>query len=144
MKSISRIVSLSLLAAATWLPIKSEAQDIILIANLSENMSLTLNRQEVKSLFMGGARSYDLKVVALPPEHPVRVAFNTKVIGLTEARIQSYWAQMRFSGRKKPPLKVGNETEMLEYLQITPNAVGYISANTPVPDSLKIIFNSSD
>lgn len=144
MKNISQIVSFGLFAVAVMLPIKSAAQDIILVANLSENVDITLNRQEVKSLFMGGARNYDLEVVALPPEHPVRVVFNTKVIGLTESRIQSYWAQMRFSGRKKPPLKVRNETEMLEYLQNTPNAVGYISANTLVPDSLKIIFNSSD
>jgi hypothetical protein len=144
MKNISRIISLSLLTTALSFSVISKAQDIVLVANMSEIGKVTLNRQEVRSLFMGGARRYDLTVVALPPEHPTRVIFNTKVIGLTESRIQSYWAQMRFTGRKKPPMNLADETKLLDYLQATPNAVGYISADTPIPEGLKIIFHSSD
>ncbi|GAC21788.1 hypothetical protein GARC_4851 [Paraglaciecola arctica BSs20135] len=54
--------------------------------------------------------SYDLRAIALPPESQTRVLFNTKMVGLTESRIQSCWAQMRFSGRKKPPTELTNET----------------------------------
>jgi hypothetical protein len=144
MTNLTRIISFNLLTTALLLPGIANAQEIKLVANLSQNIKITLNQQEVRSLFMGGARRYNFKAVALPPEHPTRVVFNTKVIGLTEARIQSYWAQMRFSGRKKPPLKVSDETKLLQYLQATPNAVGYISADTPIPKGLKIIFRSSD
>ncbi len=142
--NISRLVSFSLFAVAIFFANDIEAEDIKLVAHLSKDMQLTLNRQEARSLFMGGARSYNLKVVALPPEHPTRVIFNTKVIGLTESRIQSYWAQMRFSGRKKPPVKLADETKLLDYLQATPNAVGYVSADTSIPEGLKVIFRSSD
>ena len=73
---------------------------LIIVANTSD-ASIQLTRQQVRNLFMGGALSYDLNAVALPPENHTRVLFNTKVVGLTESRIQSYWAQMRFTGRKK-------------------------------------------
>jgi hypothetical protein len=111
----------------------------MVVAN-TQDSSIKPTRQEIRNLFMGSVLSYDLKPIALPPGNQTRVLFNTKIVGLTEARIQSYWAQMRFSGRKKQPIELTSETLVIEYLQAHPGTVSYISPDTEVPDDLTIIF----
>ena len=91
------------------------SETIIVVANTS-NKSIQLNRQQVRKLFMGGVTPYNLKAIALPPENQIRVLFNTKVLGLTESRIQSYWAQMRFTGRRTAPKEIKSEALALQYL----------------------------
>ena len=115
------------------------ANAIIVVANIQDT-SITLSRQEIRNLFMGGALSYDLRAIALPPENQTRVLFNTKVVGLTESRIQSYWAQMRFSGRKTPPTELASETLVIEYLQKHPGTIGYLPADVEIPDGLTVLF----
>ncbi len=131
---------LLMLLSFTSLPTMS-AESIVVVTN-SQNKNLNLSRQEIRNLFMGGALSVDLKAVALPAENHTRVLFNTKVVGLTEARIQSYWAQMRFSGRKKPPVELNSEAKVLQYLKENPESVGYISADAQLPDGLTVLFKS--
>ena len=114
------------------------ADSIIVVAN-TQNTSITLSRQEIRNLFMGGV-SNDLKAIALPPENHTRVLFNTKVLGLTESRIQSYWAQMRFSGRKKPPLELPDEMQVINYLTENLGTVGYLPADTDIPAGLVILL----
>jgi hypothetical protein len=116
-----------------------KANSIVVVAN-TQDTSITLSRQEIRNLFMGGALSYDLRAIALPPENQTRVLFNTKVVGLTESRIQSYWAQMRFSGRKTPPTELTNETLVIEYLQRHPGTVAYLPADAEIPIGLTVLF----
>lgn len=115
------------------------AEAIVVVAN-TQDKSIHLSRQQVRNLFMGGSIPYDLKAIALPPENQVRVLFNTKVVGLTESRIQSYWAQMRFTGRKVAPKEIENESLVLEYLKNNEMSVGYLPSNTDIPSELTILF----
>ncbi|WP_339770626.1 hypothetical protein [uncultured Paraglaciecola sp.] len=112
---------------------------IVIVAN-TPDQSIELSRHEVRNLFMGGALPYDLNAIALPPENHTRVLFNTKVVGLTESRIQSYWAQMRFTGRKAAPKEVGNESLVLEYIKNNQGAVGYLPADIPIPKGLTVVY----
>lgn len=138
-----RIALPIIIACLVSLPYSQARADkgIVIVANLSGEQ-VTLTRQEVRNLFMGGALPYQLQAVSLPPQHQLRVLFNTKVIGLTESRIQSYWAQMRFSGRKKAPLELDNQELLLEYLTQREGAVGYISSSEPIPTGLTVIYRS--
>ena len=118
----------------------AKSTDAIVVVANTQDTSIKLSRQEVRNLFMGGALSYDLRALALPPENQTRVLFNTKVVGLTESRIQSYWAQMRFSGRKKPPTELTSETSVIEYLQTHPGTIAYLPADTEIPIGLTVLF----
>ena len=91
---------------------------------------------------MGGALPYNFEAIALPPENQTRVLFNTRVVGLTESRIQSYWAQMRFTGRKKAPKEVASEKAVLEYIKSHPGAVGYLPAGVSIPDELTVLYSA--
>ncbi len=116
------------------------ANDAITVVANTQDRSILLNRQEVRHLFMGGAQHYGLHVIALPPENQTRVLFNTKVIGLTESRIQSYWAQMRFTGRKKAPKEVDTERLVIQYIKDNEGSVGYLPAGVSLPDELTVIY----
>ncbi|WP_158972519.1 hypothetical protein [Paraglaciecola sp. L3A3] len=116
------------------------ASDAIIVVANTDDKSIQLSRQQVRNLFMGGVIPYDLKAVALPPENQTRVLFNTKVVGLTESRIQSYWAQMRFTGRKTAPKEVKSEDLVLKYLENNDGAVGYLPAGIALPNDLTIIY----
>jgi len=116
-----------------------EENSIKVVANIQDR-SIQLSRQQVRNLFMGGSLPYDLTAISLPPNSHTRVLFNTKVVGLTESRIQSYWAQMRFTGRKPPPTELTSETLIIEYLQTHPGTVTYLPADVQIPEGLTILF----
>lgn len=141
MHILNRLIVTTVLITG-FLPLSLHAkQSVVVVANLPDK-SINLSKQEVRNLFMGGALNYDLNAVALPPRNQTRVLFNTKVVGLTESRIQSYWAQMRFSGRKKPPQELENEASILNYLVENLGAVGYLPADAEIPMELTIIYRS--
>lgn len=126
----------------TLLTFKSFADpeySLVIVAN-TEHDANDFTRRDVRNLFMGGALKHDLYARVLPPENKTRVLFNTKVIGLTESRIQSYWAQMRFSGRKVQPKELNNEDDMIEYLKNNKGAIAYLSAESTIPSELTVLL----
>lgn len=118
----------------------SYARDsIVVVANI-QNKSMQLSRQEIRNLFMGSVLPYPLTAIALPQKNHTRVLFNTRVVGLTEARIQSYWAQMKFTGRKKPPKELSSEKLVLAYLKNNEGFVGYLSSDADIPSELTVLY----
>lgn len=117
-----------------------ENKAIVVVAN-TQDRSIQLTRQQVRNLFMGGTVPFDLQAIALPPDNQTRVLFNTKVVGLTESRIQSYWAQMRFTGRKQAPKEADSESMVLKYLEKHEGSVGYLPATISIPDGLTVIYS---
>jgi len=115
-------------------------EGLIVVANTAEK-ELTLTKAQVKNLFMGGAIQYELVPITLPPENITRILFNTKIVGFTESRIQSYWAQMRFSGRKIEPKQIENKLLIIEYLLKNEGTISYLPLGTKIPDSLTIVYS---
>lgn len=119
------------------------AQRVVVIANIGGD-PVSLSRSQVRDLFMSGITRVDEVEVALfpvgmPPGHMARSIFNASVVGLPESRIQSYWAQMKFSGRLKPPLEVENVSQMIKLISSTKGAVGYVPEGTKLPTEVQII-----
>ncbi|MBU3018698.1 hypothetical protein KO519_13495 [Paraglaciecola agarilytica] len=112
---------------------------LTVVANIDKEL-INLSRHEVRNLFMGIATRYKLSAISLPPKNHTRIIFNTRILGLTESRIQSYWAQMRFTGRKEAPKEIASEELMLEYLRNNKGAVGYLPAGVSLPDELTVIY----
>lgn len=115
---------------------------LVIVASVDKPFSLT--KSEVKSIFMGGATSRNLTPIALTPDNRSRALFNAKVIGMTEARIQSYWAQMRFSGRQKPPREFDNEQAIIDYLVEHPSSVAYLDSNVELREGLFILYRTEE
>ena len=120
---------------------QTHSNHVLVVANI-EDRGLQLSQREVCGLFMGRASDVRLNVVFLTPDNLTRVLFNTKVMGLAESRIQAYWAQMRFSGRKRPPREFEDEAAALRYVLANEGAVGYFSQDTPLPEGLVVLYRS--
>lgn len=136
MKNLSFI--LCILFCAGLIQANASQASVKVVANIDEDIELS--KQQVRNLFLGGKLDSNLVAVELPPSNETRIMFNTKVIGLTEARIQSYWAQMRFSGRKKPPQQFNSQASAITFVLNNKRAVAYIPIDAPVPDGLKVIY----
>jgi len=136
--NLTLIVS-SLLATAMLSPQVLAASEIVVVANLPAPVSM--QKHEIRNLFMGGASS-EFEPVTLKPGIHERLIFNARVVGLTESRIQSYWAQMRFSGRSKAPVQVSSVEAMKQYLLENKGSVGYLPADSNVPDTLTVLYTS--
>ena len=132
-------IPLLLVSALSFAKNVNANNTIYVVANTTGTL-IQLNRQQIRNLFMGGAIPCDLNAISLPPENQTRVLFNTKVVGLTEARIQSYWAQMRFTGRKVAPKEVDSEILALEYLKNNEGTIAYLSSIAEIPSNLTIIL----
>ncbi|MBU3021208.1 hypothetical protein [Aestuariibacter sp. A3R04] len=115
------------------------AKQIIVVTNMEKPPPM--KKHEIRNLFMGGASNV-FEPVVLKPGEEARHVFNTLVVGLTEARIQSYWAQMRFSGRHRAPVEVESTEQMLQYLLEHKGAVGYLPADVTIPEQLTVLFSS--
>lgn len=134
--SLGMKLALSLLLTIS---LSSYASGLIVVAN-TEQSDITLNKRQVRDIFMGDNSQFLLKPVTLGPSTKTRYVFNTRVVGLTESRIQSYWAQMRFSGRKKAPREFDSLESLLMYLQNNKETVAYLPSDTKLPDGLVIVY----
>lgn len=112
--------------------------ELLVVMNIAE--APTLTKQQIRHVFMGGRLSRKYKAINLPSGHPLRIKFNTKIIGLTESRIQSYWAQMKFTGRSKPPIEVNSTEELLSRLVATEGSMAYLPAGLTLPQGLTVIY----
>ena len=117
----------------------AQSNDVLVVANPTSTLS-SLSRSEIRQVFMGGTLSRKYEPVGLSVGDKTRIQFNTKVIGLTESRIQSYWAQLLFSGRSKAPKEFNEVNEILNYVATVDNAVGYVPAGTEIPSNLVVIY----
>ncbi|MCY0965169.1 hypothetical protein [Parathalassolituus penaei] len=141
---VRRCGGLALLLASVLLaPVASADGTLLVIANLGADQKITLSREQVRNLFMGIPVGESLTPVVLTADNKARAGFNTRVIGMAEARIQSYWAQMKFTGRKTPPAEFRSEAELIEFVQKTPGSIGYVSASTKLPDNLQVVYEDA-
>ena len=134
------LLAILLTGAASVQP-QTHTNHVLVVANVGDR-DLQLSQREVRSLFMGRASDAGLNAIFLTPDNLTRVLFNTKVMGLAESRIQAYWAQMRFSGRRRPPREFEDEAAALRYVLANEGAVGYFSQDTPLPEGLVVLYRS--
>ncbi|MBB1278078.1 hypothetical protein [Pseudoalteromonas sp. SR43-3] len=112
--------------------------NVIIVVNTTDK-NLSFSKQQIRHIYMGGAMSRQFKAVNLFVGNPLRINFNTRMVGLTESRIQAYWAQMRFTGRSKPPVEFESTEEVIEYLLTVEDSVAYLPAGITIPKELTII-----
>jgi ABC-type phosphate transport system substrate-binding protein len=134
--SFSILSLVLILSGATY---AQPSADIVVVANISGDLT-TLSKNEIRQVFMGGTLSRKYHAVGLATGSKTRIMFNNKVIGLTENRIQSYWAQLVFTGRSEPPKEFDSIEGLINHLSSTKNAIGYLPADIPVPDNLVILY----
>jgi ABC-type phosphate transport system substrate-binding protein len=69
---------------------------------------------------------------------PVRNVFSSRVLGQALMDVQIYWQRKMSTGLLPPPVKISDE-EVIAFVASNPGAIGYVSAATAVPDSVRTI-----
>jgi ABC-type phosphate transport system substrate-binding protein len=78
-------------------------------------------------------------VVNLGPGHPTRERFLAQVLALDNERYVAYWTVRRHIGKGIPPRELRSAAEVIEFVQSTPGAIGYVSAGDLRP-GLNVIY----
>ncbi|WP_421861923.1 hypothetical protein [Motiliproteus sp.] len=92
--------------------------------------SVQLSSDLLRSIF--GMRStiwpngQRIQVFVLPDKHPLHRRFSKSVLGLFPYQLRQAWDRAVFSGTGEAPVQVADEQEMLQRLQTTAGAIGYL------------------
>ncbi|MCV2884311.1 hypothetical protein OE749_06350 [Aestuariibacter sp. AA17] len=105
------------------------AGEILVVGNKALKYE-QLSTRQLRAIYMGNARHFDVQPLNYPKSHPLRTIFNLRVIGYTEQRIQTFWAQMMFTGKGYPPDTLKSESAAAAFLMNSTNAVAFIDSSS--------------
>lgn len=107
------------------------------------NPVTALTRDNVTQIFLKKTTTWPNGQPIAPVDQrsdaPSRQSFSMGVLRKDTNEIASYWNQMIFSGRALPPPTKGSDDEVLAYVRTNPNAIGYISGQTPIGEGIKVV-----
>ncbi len=70
---------------------------------------------------------------------PIRERFSRRIIGRSALAVQNYWQQQVFAGRGVPPPVRLTDEEVIVFVEASPGAVGYVSADAGLPETTKTL-----
>jgi ABC-type phosphate transport system substrate-binding protein len=131
-----------LLTFALWLPFAAvQANDagLVLIAHpgVPKVDATTLQR-----LYTGRAievAGTPVTVVNAAAGSPVRDRFLAAVLNMDNERYTAYWTVRRHVGKGVPPRDMRSAAEVIEFVQSTPGAIGYVPTADAKP-GLNVVF----
>lgn len=120
---------------------KNAIADYAVIIN-RDNQS-KLSNSLVSKIFLGKIKKFPDGVTVLPINHPdeskSKIDFDAWFIGKTPSQMQSYWAQVIFSGKAVPIKTVATDDEVVDIVSRTPGGIGYVK-EIYADERVKIIF----
>lgn len=97
-------------------------------------------RAALSSIFLKQASKWGDGSAAQPVDQsvrsPVRQAFSANVLQQGLVQVQVYWHHQMGAGKVPPPVKTSDE-DVVAFVASTPGAIGYVSAETSLPDSVR-------
>jgi hypothetical protein len=98
-------------------------------------------RSVLAAIFLGNATRWGDRNIVLPIDQslraPVRQAFAQQVLGQSIDALQAYWLRKMMDGKTAPPRVKSSDADVLEYVASHEGAIGYVSAGTPLPATVK-------
>ncbi|WP_440903810.1 hypothetical protein ACMZOO_13245 [Catenovulum sp. SX2] len=120
----------------------SAAAELVIVVN-KENPIDELSLTNVVDIYTGRYMAFPNGITAepvdLPNESSEKANFYYQATGLSLAKINSYWARLKFTGRYLPPIQLETAENALTYVQKNTNAVAYIDEKY-VTDNVKVVY----
>ncbi len=144
-----RLHLLTWIAALTLLPLAmpcpaadTAAVRLVVIASASQPLKLALDHDELRNIYLkkifideDGRR---LIPVNLPPGTPLRALFASRLIGMGEPQLASYWNRQYFQG-VIPPYVLASQQAVVRFVATTPGAIGYV-ASCHLDDQVRVLL----
>lgn len=108
----------------------------------ADNPTESIERGRVSKYFLKRLTSWEhndrtVLPMDLAEDSAVREAFTKDVHKRSVRAVQSYWLRMVFSGDAAAPPEVQTDAEVLAFVGANPSAIGYVSATTALPSTVK-------
>lgn len=133
---------LAIVAAAVLLCGSARAEDILIIANASVNMTMPLDTGRIAAIYLLRVTTWPdgSRIVPVNREagSDLRTQFTANVLMQDNAGLAAYWNEMHFMG-KMPPVVQQSERAMLAFVRRVPGAIGYVSAGAMPPPDVKVL-----
>jgi len=101
-----------------------------------------ISRSALSSIFLKQAPKWGDGSSITPVDQSVRSdvrrTFSGDVLMQGIAEVQFYWQRRMSTGVTPPPVKTSDE-EVVAFVASTPGAIGYVSANVTLPETVKTI-----
>lgn len=124
------------------LPSANGTQEFLVVVHPSVK-GTWISRTSLSALFTGKTDRWGDNTPAKPVDQsskaPVRRAFTTSVLGLSIGEMQQYWQARIAASRVFPPPIKASDQEVLGFVAVTAGAVGYVGADTNIPEGVKVI-----
>lgn len=121
LKSLLLCISLCLNAQAV------DATEVIVSANAVGQLKNSHKLQAIFSLrTLYWPNGEKIKVFVLPDNSAVHKKFVKEKLGMFPHQLRRTWNRMTYTGTGQPPITVDSVAEMLDKIQHTDNAIGYI------------------
>jgi len=98
---------------------------------VSNDSSVTnISDRQLRRLFLGKSIKLPNGTRAVLATYtPAMSRFNKQALKRTNAQVRSAWSRLKFSGRTLEPKIFDNPFQLMDFIAITPNAIGYVSSN---------------
>ncbi|WP_158973020.1 hypothetical protein [Paraglaciecola sp. L3A3] len=137
-----RLLNIRTASLLLLLSLGCPAQAIVVVVN-KQNPIDSLSKTQIIDIFMGryktfpnGSSAYPLDRISGSSE---KQQFYQELVNKSEAKINTYWSRLLFSGRASPPSSFKTNDEMLAELKGSQQAIGYV-LESEVDDSLKVVY----
>lgn len=131
----------AIIAGLVWTSANADGNQVIIVAHPAVAID-KINETDLSRIYLLRQTFWadGSPIVALNREanSPTRDLFTSQVLKQTAVALASHWQQMHFKG-KTPPLVQESDQAVLVFVQKVPGAIGYVSSETPVGDTVKIL-----
>ena len=107
----------------------AKAQDVVLVANKGVQIS-DITDADLRAIFMGTKTRFADGSHAVPVTlkgGPVHEVFLRNHVGESPEEFRAQWRKEVFTGQGAMPKAFNSESALLDYVAVTPGAVGYVS-----------------
>lgn len=102
-----------------------------------------IDRATLSAVFLKKAPRWGDGTPAQPVDQstqaPLREAFSQRVHGQPLAAVMRYWMRQISEGQGVPPPVKGSDADVIAYVSSRRGAVGYVAAETPLPDTVRVL-----
>ena len=101
-----------------------------------------LTAEAIKKIFLGDTINWEANegiIVVLLRDETIHKAFIKQYIKRTPTQFENVWRRNLFTGKGARSKRVDSIDDLIQYVATTKSAIGYIPADTSLPDDVKKI-----
>ncbi len=120
---------------------RADAVEIVVVVHKTNTLA-SINRSQLSALFKAKSTEFPgagrASPVNLPPESPLRQAFDQAVLGMTPDEIERFWLDSKIRSGVGSPRKVSAPDAVIRFVGSDPTGLGYI-AREDITNTTRII-----